>query len=162
MTEAADLPAGTWPTGIIADEPARWGPRRMTSGPPPRAALAVVLVLAERGLDPPLGISPRRSSSFRVAWNAPVMARSFLEAFDVLLTTVATISLSLVSVGEPTAAGVVLARQPVTPPVAHAVRAGSRIVYLNRTGITVSPGDDDSRLDRSSIPTEPTTIPPVP
>jgi MYXO-CTERM domain-containing protein len=37
--------------------------------------------------------------------------------------------------------------------------AQSRVVYLNRNGVTISPGDNDARLNRSSITAQPTTIP---
>lgn len=37
--------------------------------------------------------------------------------------------------------------------------AQSRIIYLNRTGVTLTPGDDDSRTNRSSIITSQRTVP---
>jgi MYXO-CTERM domain-containing protein len=42
---------------------------------------------------------------------------------------------------------------------APGTRAQSRTVYLNKNGITLMPGMNDSRLNKSSIVTKPTTIP---
>ncbi len=57
--------------------------------------------------------------------------------------------------------GYQLARQ-VLPPQdgAPAAVAASRTVYLNKNGVTLTPGLNDSRTNRSSIPTQQTTIPP--
>ena len=43
---------------------------------------------------------------------------------------------------------------------AGAVTALSRTVYLNKNGVTLTPGVNDSRLNRSTIVTQQTTIPP--
>lgn len=55
--------------------------------------------------------------------------------------------------------GFELARQGVETPGALSARAQSRTVYLNRTGVTVTPGTNDARTNRSSVPTERATIP---
>ena len=72
-------------------------------------------------------------------------------------------------VGEPNGAGRVMARQvlpasrPVNlsgitdaPPTALAL---SRIIYLNKNGVTLSPGDNDARLNRSTIASTQVSIP---
>jgi MYXO-CTERM domain-containing protein len=64
--------------------------------------------------------------------------------------------------GPDNADGYQLARQ-VLPPQEDAPAsaiAASRTVYLNKNGITLTPGVNDSRLNRSSIPTQQVTIPP--
>jgi uncharacterized protein (TIGR03382 family) len=48
----------------------------------------------------------------------------------------------------------VLAAQPGASPIAH-----SRVIYLNRDGAILRPGDNDSTRQVSSIVTEPTAIP---
>nr|MBA3821462.1 Ig-like domain-containing protein [Deltaproteobacteria bacterium] len=40
------------------------------------------------------------------------------------------------------------------------VRARSRIIYLNRTGVTVSPGANDARINRSSVTKQQATVAP--
>ena len=51
-----------------------------------------------------------------------------------------------------------LARQEIwAPPTAAA--ALSKVIYLNRTGVTVMPGPSDSRINRSSVAELPVTIP---
>jgi len=72
-------------------------------------------------------------------------------------------------VGEPNGGGLVLARQvlPASRPInassitgtAPTALALSKIIYLNKNGVTLSPGDNDSRLNRSSIVTATTAIP---
>lgn len=60
------------------------------------------------------------------------------------------------------ARGLRFARQ-VLPPrsaISGDQRATSRVIYLNREGALLSPGDNDSRADRSSIVTEPVFISP--
>jgi hypothetical protein len=61
----------------------------------------------------------------------------------------------------PTADGVVFARQ-VLPPDAGATTAfaQSRILYLNRKGVTLRPGANDSRVQHSTLVASPTTIAP--
>jgi hypothetical protein len=58
--------------------------------------------------------------------------------------------------------GIVLARVPVADPrpADDAAPAQSRIVYLNRGGITLSPGGNDSRTNQSSLIQERIVIPP--
>ena len=73
-----------------------------------------------------------------------------------------------VVVGPETADGFQLARQvlPASAPAAAegstpaSALAVSRVVYLNKNGVTLSPGVNDSRINRSTIATQPTTIPP--
>ena len=69
-------------------------------------------------------------------------------------------------VGEPGPDGLILARQvlPATRPIelagiGVAAVAQSRIIYLNKNGVTLRPGDNDSRTQYSSIATQVTTIP---
>ncbi len=45
-------------------------------------------------------------------------------------------------------------------PTATAARAKSRVVYLNRNGVTVTPGSNDSRVNRSSVTTQQASIEP--
>ncbi len=61
-------------------------------------------------------------------------------------------------VSSPTGGAFVLARQLV-PATAAAEPAQRRVIYLNRTGIIVTPGVNDSRTDRSSIVDAPRSIP---
>ncbi|HSD88702.1 MAG TPA: Ig-like domain-containing protein [Kofleriaceae bacterium] len=72
--------------------------------------------------------------------------------------------------GDYAANGMILARQVLpastTPAVSGvhdgtnvAVIAQSRIVYLNKNGVTLSPGDNDSRTNKSTIVTQTTTLP---
>lgn len=70
--------------------------------------------------------------------------------------------------GAETADGYQLARQ-VLPAAgaaaapgdgAPAAVAASRVVFLNKNGVTLSPGANDARLNRSTIPTQQTAIPP--
>jgi MYXO-CTERM domain-containing protein len=58
--------------------------------------------------------------------------------------------------------GYQLARQVLPPQEAapSTALAASRTVYLNKNGITLTPGVNDSRTNRSSIPTQQVTIPP--
>src|SRR5688500_19970175 len=65
--------------------------------------------------------------------------------------------------------GLALARQVLpasSTPVVSGVNGGpvkavalSRIVYLNKGGVTLSPGNNDARTNRSTIVTQTTTIP---
>jgi len=63
----------------------------------------------------------------------------------------------------PDSRGHKLARQ-VLPPRPQAItgdgRARSRVIYLNRDGALLLPGDNDARTDRSSIVTQPVSITP--
>ncbi len=68
-----------------------------------------------------------------------------------------------VAAAQPDARGLRFARQ-VLPPRITAIsgdpRATSRVIYLNRDGALLTPGDNDSRRDQSSIVTEPVLITP--
>ncbi len=74
-------------------------------------------------------------------------------------------SLYDVVLGPETADGYQLGRQ-VLPPQPSALTGGpagvaaSRTIYLNRNGVTLSPGTNDSRTNRSTVATQPTTIAP--
>src|SRR5262245_46829644 len=48
----------------------------------------------------------------------------------------------------------------LAPADGSAAVAQSRTIYLNKNGVTLSPGTNDSRLNRSTIVTQPTTISP--
>jgi hypothetical protein len=66
-------------------------------------------------------------------------------------------------ISPPTVNDLVFVRQEVpdepTTPQAGALRvAKSRMIYLNRTGITVTPGTNDSRTNRSSLAKQATTF----
>ncbi len=89
-----------------------------------------------------------------------------------LLLGPALVSAEPMFVGKARPDGRVLARQvlPATDAtladldVVHgepevAALASSRIVYLNKNGVTLSPGDNDARIDRSTIVTTQTSIP---
>ncbi|MBA3457598.1 MAG: hypothetical protein H0T42_31240 [Deltaproteobacteria bacterium] len=62
-------------------------------------------------------------------------------------------------VSRPAGADFELARQEVPTPPPTGAAALSRVIYLNRTGVTVTPGATDARLDHSSIASQPVTIP---
>jgi len=59
-----------------------------------------------------------------------------------------------------TASGLELARQQVPDVGPVAARAQSRLIYLNRRGVAVTPGANDARANRSSIAPEAATIAP--
>ncbi|HTL36953.1 MAG TPA: Ig-like domain-containing protein [Kofleriaceae bacterium] len=69
-------------------------------------------------------------------------------------------------VGEVSPSGKVLARQLVPTPTStgisgtSAVLAQSKIIYLNKNGVTLQPGDNDSRTNRSTIAPQQVTIAP--
>ncbi len=46
-----------------------------------------------------------------------------------------------------------------TTPTTSAALAQSRVIYLNKNGVTLTPGNNDSRTNRSTIATQATTIP---
>ena len=52
-------------------------------------------------------------------------------------------------------------RQPIAddPSISVTARAQSRTIYLNKNGVTVTPGANDARLDRSSIVSAPVSVP---
>jgi uncharacterized protein (TIGR03382 family) len=52
-----------------------------------------------------------------------------------------------------------LERRPV-PATAATARAASRTIYLNRRGATLTPGQNNSRTNTSSIVSKPSTVPP--
>ncbi|HEX5064000.1 MAG TPA: Ig-like domain-containing protein [Kofleriaceae bacterium] len=73
-------------------------------------------------------------------------------------------------VGESRGDGLVMARQVLPAPdqpivnglsdgPKQAVLAQSKIIYLNKNGVTLSPGNNDSRTNRSTIVTQTTSIP---
>ena len=74
----------------------------------------------------------------------------------VLLSVLSVLSLS---VGADTPAGFQLARAAVSTPPPSATRARSRTIYLNRHGVTVMPGANDSEHDRSSVTNQLAHIP---
>lgn len=61
--------------------------------------------------------------------------------------------------GDLNGAGFRLARQGVPTPPPLSSMALSRVIYLNRTGVTVTPGSSDSRVNRSSVAKEAASIP---
>ena len=77
-----------------------------------------------------------------------------------LLPTLASAEARLV-VSAPTQEGLFSGRQPVADNgVAASGRAQSRTIYLNKNGVTLTPGANDARVNRSSIATAQSTIPP--
>ena len=68
-------------------------------------------------------------------------------------------------VGEVNGSGRILARQivPSAPQLqtggTSALVAQSKVIYLNKNGVTLSPGDNDSRTNKSTIATATTSIP---
>lgn len=66
--------------------------------------------------------------------------------------------------GAPTINDLQMARQ-VLPPSGTATTTGvtalalSKVIYLNKTGVTLQPGNNDSRTNRSTLASQPTTIP---
>jgi len=76
----------------------------------------------------------------------------------VLVTTLAVLALS---VGAESSDGFQLARQGVVtePTGTTAARARSRTIYLNRNGVTVMPGGNNSAQNRSSVTTQLAAIP---
>ena len=94
----------------------------------------------------------------------PAIGTAAAEAPQRVVAPSGQASLFDVVVGPENADGYQLARQvlPAALPAdgtAPAV-AASRTVFLNRNGITVSPGTNDARTNRSTIPKQQTTIPP--
>jgi hypothetical protein len=63
-----------------------------------------------------------------------------------------------VVLGAPTIDDIQLGRQPIAPITTAAV-AQSHIVYLNKTGVTLVPGANDSRTNKSSLVSAQTVIP---
>jgi uncharacterized protein (TIGR03382 family) len=61
---------------------------------------------------------------------------------------------------KPDSRGFVFPRQVLPAQGTGDQRADSRVIYLNRDGVLLTPGDNDSRTDRSSIVTEPVFISP--
>ncbi|MBA2544624.1 MAG: Ig-like domain-containing protein [Deltaproteobacteria bacterium] len=59
---------------------------------------------------------------------------------------------------KPNASDLQFGRQ-LLPPTGTSGIAASRTIYLNRTGVTLSPGNNDSRTNRSTIASQQTTIP---
>jgi hypothetical protein len=63
----------------------------------------------------------------------------------------------------PTSEHIMFARQmlPATNPVSTSIAAvaQSRVIYLNRTGVTLTPGNNDSRTNKSSIVKSTSTVP---
>jgi uncharacterized protein (TIGR03382 family) len=47
----------------------------------------------------------------------------------------------------------------VLPPTGNTVIAQSRVIYLNKNGVTLSPGNNDSRINRSTIASQQVSIP---
>jgi len=76
----------------------------------------------------------------------------------VLVSTLAVLALSI---GAESSDGFQLARQGVVtePTGVTAARARSRTIYLNRTGVTILPGGNNSAQNRSSVTTQLAAIP---
>jgi MYXO-CTERM domain-containing protein len=90
------------------------------------------------------------------------MRRTLLISTTLLgISTIAAADSRLV-VSSPTQAGYELGVQPVAddPSVSVSARAQSRTVYLNRTGVSLTPGANDSRTNHSSIINSAVTVPP--
>jgi uncharacterized protein (TIGR03382 family) len=88
------------------------------------------------------------------------VTRSALAAVLLLAPTLATAAPSYeVVVGGVNGDGIQLARQGVPTPAPTAALALSRVIFLNRHGVTITPGSNDSRVNRSSVTSAPATIP---
>ena len=61
--------------------------------------------------------------------------------------------------GAPNADDMTFARQIIPANGPSSTVAQSKVVYLNRGGITLSPGDNDSRTNKSTLAKQPTQIP---
>ncbi len=70
---------------------------------------------------------------------------------SVLLLLTASASAAPIVVSPPNAKGISLARRPLPARGIAAGTAESKTIYLNHTGVTLRPGDDDARTNRSSI-----------
>ncbi len=77
---------------------------------------------------------------------------------DRALKTPGTARMGDIVAGPATIDDLRFARQ-VLPPTGNVGRALSRVVYLNKNGVTVNPGDNDARANRSTIATQQTQIP---
>jgi uncharacterized protein (TIGR03382 family) len=75
----------------------------------------------------------------------------------VLLPAVVSAERRVIDVTAPTPSGMKFARQALAA-TGNVGRAESRTIYLNREGVLLRPGDNDSSLDTSSVVTEPTVI----
>src|SRR5882672_3329588 len=62
-------------------------------------------------------------------------------------------------VAQPPVNGVSFARMMLPPNGNIHALAQSRIIYLNRHGVTLHPGNDDSRTQTSSIPNQTSSVP---
>ncbi len=85
------------------------------------------------------------------------MGRNLLLAVLLLLPAVASANARIVDVTAPNPRGMKFARQALA---ASGVvgRAESRTIYLNRDGVVLRPGDNDSAQNISSVVTQPTVI----
>src|SRR5688572_285341 len=61
--------------------------------------------------------------------------------------------------GAPNADDQVFARQVIEATGVSSVVAQSKVVYLNRGGVTLDPGDNDSRTNKSTLAKQRTQIP---
>lgn len=76
---------------------------------------------------------------------------------SVLIPAVASANTRRIDVTAPNPVGMTFARQAL-PASGRAGVAESRTIYLNRDGVVLRPGDNDSSQDISSIVTQPTVI----
>jgi uncharacterized protein (TIGR03382 family) len=83
----------------------------------------------------------------------PTRVSMFVRPLGVVLALVSSTALASAD------RGFDLARQGVVTPPPAIARAQSRTIYLNRDGVSVTPGKNDARINRSSVATEPATIP---
>lgn len=76
----------------------------------------------------------------------------------VLVPAIAAADYPIVT-GAPNAEGVTFARQVIPAAAPPSTVAQSKVIYLNRGGVTLSPGDNDARTNRSTLIEQPTQIP---
>jgi len=80
-------------------------------------------------------------------------------SFALLLPAVANARGRVIDVTAANPEGMKFARQALPAVGATTTRAESRTIYLNRDGVVLRPGDNNSTLDTSSIVTSPSEIP---
>ena len=86
------------------------------------------------------------------------MRQTLLVAVLLGIPTMASAEARLV-VSAPTHDGLFTGRQPIADAVTTTGRAQSRTIYLNKNGVTLSPGASDARTNKSSIAAAQSTIP---
>ena len=86
--------------------------------------------------------------------------RASILSVALLLPAVANARGRVIDVTAPNPEGMKFARQALPAVGATTTRAESRTIYLNRDGVVLRPGDNNSTLDTSSVISSPTEITP--